>query len=249
MIDLKNKKILVTGASSGIGREVAILISRLGADVILSGRNLKALEETEKKIITNCEIISCDLSIESEIEKLSNNIKKLDGIAHCAGIVQPFPVKYIKSKHIESHLNINLYSGILLTSNLLRSKSLNLGASLVFISSVSADHPYVGSALYSISKKGLEVFARSFSLEHSNQKMRANVVVPALVNTNIYQSTKDAYDDNFIKKIEEQYPLGIGQPIDVSNMIVFLLSDYSKWITGTTIKMDGGLLLSNNNLK
>jgi NAD(P)-dependent dehydrogenase (short-subunit alcohol dehydrogenase family) len=246
MIDLKGKKIAVTGASSGIGREVAILVSKLGADLILTGRNQEALNETASQIATNCEVILCDLSVEEEIENFAKKIKSIDGLAHCAGIVQPFPIKFIKSKHIDTVLKINLYSGILLCSNLLRNKSFNNGSSLVFISSVSADHPYNGSALYSISKKGLEAFARSFSLEQSIQKMRANVVVPALVNTNIYEKTKAAYDEEFIKKIEAQYPLGIGEPIDVANMIAFLLSNNAQWITGTSIKMDGGLLLNNN---
>jgi NAD(P)-dependent dehydrogenase (short-subunit alcohol dehydrogenase family) len=244
MIDLKGKKIVVTGASSGIGKEVALLISKLGADVIITGRNLDALKDTASRVVTNCEFITCDLAEESEIEHFSKQVGSIDGLAHCAGIVQPFPIKYIKAKHIDAVMKINLFSGILLCSNLLRNKSFNNGSSVIFISSVSADHPYNGSALYSVSKKGLEAFARSFSLEQATKKMRANVVSPALVKTAIFDQTKDAYDKEYVEHIEGQYPLGIGEPLDVAQMIAFLLSDNSKWITGTTIKMDGGLLLN-----
>lgn len=245
MIDLKDKKILITGASSGIGKEVAILVSKLGADVIITGRNLNALKDTASKISTNCEVFTCDLTEESAIENLAKQVNSIDGLAHCAGIVQPFPIKFIKAKHIDAVLKINLYSGILLCSNLLRNKSFNNGSSLTFISSISADHPYNGSALYSVSKKGLEAFSRSFSLEQASKKMRANVVAPALVKTAIFDQTIEAYDKKYVKQIEAQYPLGIGETIDVAQMIAFLLSENSKWITGTTIKMDGGLLLSN----
>jgi NAD(P)-dependent dehydrogenase (short-subunit alcohol dehydrogenase family) len=244
MIDLKGKKILITGASSGIGREVAILSAKLGAQLILTGRNLSELNKTASKITSSVEIIPCDLTHEDEIEEISKNISKIDGFAHCAGIVQPFPIKFIKSKHINDMLNINLYSGILLCSNFLRQKKLNEGASIVFISSISAHHPYTGGALYSVSKSGLEAFSKSFAHENANKKMRANVVAPALVKTKIYEDTKEAYNEQEIKNITDQYPLGIGEAMDVAQMIVFLLSENSKWITGTTINMDGGLLLS-----
>jgi short-subunit dehydrogenase len=170
MIDLKGKKILITGASSGIGREVAILSAKLGAQLILTGRNLSELNKTASKITSSVEIIPCDLTHEDEIEEISKNISKIDGFAHCAGIVQPFPIKFIKSKHINDMLNINLYSGILLCSNFLRQKKLNEGASIVFISSISAHHPYTGGALYSVSKSGLEAFSKALLTKMPTKK-------------------------------------------------------------------------------
>lgn len=244
MNDLKDKRIVVTGASSGIGRAVSILCAAQGAHVIMIGRDKEELVATAAIMNTQPEIHICDLSIEAAIESTVSNLTDIDGLAHCAGIVQPFPIKFIKSKHILELLTINLFSGILLCSNLLRKKALNNGASIVFISSVSAQHPYTGGALYSVSKAGLEAFARTFALENASKKMRANIVSPALVKTKIFDATKDAFDEEELQRLEDQYPLGIGEPNDVAQSILFLLSSQSKWITGSTLQMDGGLLLN-----
>jgi NAD(P)-dependent dehydrogenase (short-subunit alcohol dehydrogenase family) len=131
-----------------------------------------------------------------------------------------------------------------LSSGLLKSKKLNQGASVVFISSISAEFPYMGGSLYSASKSALESFARSFALENAPMKIRANIVSPALVKTEMFEQTKSAYDEADFEKFISHYPLGVGEPQDVANTIAFLLSDLSKWITGTTIRMDGGLLLN-----
>jgi NAD(P)-dependent dehydrogenase (short-subunit alcohol dehydrogenase family) len=243
MNQLTNKTLLVTGASSGIGRETAILLGSLGANVVVQGRNKNALEETAQHI-ANCTISIADLSEESNIEQLVSELPALDGLVHCAGIIQPFLIKYIKQKHIDGLLKINLYAGILLTSNLLRNKKLNPGASLVFMSSVSAHHPYVGGGLYAISKAGIETFAKAFSVENSDKKMRANVISPALVNTAMFDASAQAYEENELNQLVSNYPLGIGEPMDIANMAAFLLSENAKWITGTVIQMDGGLLLN-----
>jgi NAD(P)-dependent dehydrogenase (short-subunit alcohol dehydrogenase family) len=244
MIDLKNKTILITGSSSGIGRATAILCDHLGARIILNGRNNEELLKTKKLLKNDPEIITADLSIEEEISKMISQLSPIDGLVHCAGIVKPYAIKYLKSKHINEVMNINFTSGVLLSSFLLNSKKLNPGASVVFISSVSAWHPYTGGAIYSASKSALEAFARSFALENSSKKIRANIVAPALVKTKILEDTEQSYTKEEFEEITRQYPLGLGEPEDVANAIVFLLSDKSRWITGTTIKMDGGLLLS-----
>lgn len=244
MINLKDKIILITGASSGIGRATALLCDKLGARVILTGRNQQELAMTQKSLKNGSEIIIADLSLEDEIINLVSKIQAIDGFVHCAGIIKPYPIKYLKSKHITEVMNINFTSGVLLSSCLLYSKKFNPGSSAVFISSVSAWHPYTGGAIYSASKSALEAFARSFALENAPKRMRANIVAPALVKTKILEDTEQAYTKEEFEEITRQYPLGLGEPEDVANMIVFLLSDVSKWITGTTIKMDGGLLLS-----
>jgi NAD(P)-dependent dehydrogenase (short-subunit alcohol dehydrogenase family) len=175
---------------------------------------------------------------------LISELPQIDGFVHCAGKIQPFPIKYIKQKHIDDLFSINLNSAILLSSGLLKAKKLNQGASVVFISSISAEFPYMGGSLYSASKSALESFARSFALENAPMKIRANIVSPALVKTEMFEQTKSAYEEVDFEKFIYQYPLGVGEPQDVANTIAFLLSDLSKWITGTTIRMDGGLLLN-----
>ena len=244
MLDLKGKTILVTGASSGIGACLARYCDKLGANVILSARSIEKLSNIISGMSNRSKIILADLVNDTDLQQLISELPQIDGFVHCAGKIQPFPIKFIKQKHIDELFSINLNSAILLSSGLLKSKKLNQGASVVFISSISAEFPYMGGSLYSASKSALESFARSFALENASMKIRANIVSPALVKTEMFEQTKSAYDEADFEKFIAHYPLGVGEPQDVANTIAFLLSDLSKWITGTTIRMDGGLLLN-----
>jgi NAD(P)-dependent dehydrogenase (short-subunit alcohol dehydrogenase family) len=245
MIHLNNKTILVTGASSGIGRATAILCDKLGAKVILSSRNVDDLKKVALQFKNKPLCIAADLSIESEVEKLVKQIPNIDGLAHCAGIVRPVPIKFTKQKHINELFDINFSSSVLLSSNLLSQKKINNLASVVFISSISVNHPYTGGAIYISSKAALEAFSKNFALEVMSKKIRSNVVSPALVKTKIWETISEAFTDAETTEIENKYPLGLGEAEDVANAIVFLLSDLSKWITGSSLNMDGGLLLNN----
>jgi NAD(P)-dependent dehydrogenase (short-subunit alcohol dehydrogenase family) len=244
MIDLTNKTILITGASSGIGRATAVLCARLGAEVIITGRNKTELNATQRLLSKNCKLFFADLSVETEIADLIKSLPAIDGVVHCAGIIKPYPIKFLKLKHITEIFNINFSSAALISSFLLSEKKLNASASIVFISSVSAGYPHVGGALYSSSKSAIESFARSFALENASKRIRANIIAPALVKTKMYEEAALSYTPEELKTISESYPLGIGAPEDIANAAAFLLSDASKWITGTTLKMDGGLLLN-----
>ncbi|MCE3278190.1 MAG: family oxidoreductase [Bacteroidetes bacterium] len=244
MIDLKNKKILITGASSGIGRSVAILCDELGAETIITGRNEEELNNTHLLLKNRSKQLTADLSKEDSINELLSKIPSIDGFVHCAGIINPLPVKFIKKKHIDDIFMINFSSAVLLSSGLLSLKKINPQASVVFISSVSAHHPYTGGSLYTSSKAALEAFTRGFALEASAKKIRVNIIAPALVRTNILEQSEQIYSKEEIAEIENRYPFGIGEPIDIANAIAFLLSPLSGWITGTTLNMDGGLLLN-----
>ena len=244
MISFKDKTILVTGASSGIGEATAILCDSLGANIILCGRNTEKLNALAKKLKNKSIVIPADLTNPSEINALVTACPEIDGLANCAGIVKPLPIKFIRQKNIDEVMNSNFSSAVLVCSELASAKKFKEKASVIFISSVSSQHPYIGGALYSASKAALEAFCRSFAIEHANKKIRANVVAPALVKTKIFTETELATSEEEMKNYEAQYPLGFGEPEDVANAIAFLLSSASKWITGSTLKMDGGLLLS-----
>ena len=239
---LKNKTILVTGASSGIGAETSIKVSEMGANLILSARNKKRLKETFAKLPKgNHQIIPADLTNSEDIQVLIKNIKGIDGIVHSSGIVRPFPVKFIGTKQINEMFDINYQGPVLLTSQLFRAKKINNGASLVFMSSISSQVPHKGGALYSGAKAAINTYSKTIALEYAIKNIRSNVINAAMVKTPIFDEAEKAITKKMMDKHGERYPLGFGSPEDIANAIIFLLSDGSKWITGTEIKMDGGL--------
>lgn len=249
MISLSNKKILITGASSGIGRATAILFSNLGAELIITGRNKENLLDTYDKLNQSSQhqMICADLSSISDIKKLITQIPSLDGFVHCCGKVLPIPVKFIKEEQLHDVMNVNYFSAVNVVSELLKQKKLNNSGSIVFISSVSTLHAYFGGAPYISSKAALEGYSKTLALELVPKKIRVNVLQPALVKTAIFDSTIDAAIDNEeMKKLISRYPLGVGEPEDIANALAYFISDVSKWVTGSCLKMDGGLTLGFN---
>jgi predicted outer membrane repeat protein len=241
---LHQKTILVTGASSGIGRQVAISISEMGGNVIITGRNQSRLKETFAILKQgDNKSISADLLNEEDIIRLVDQIPVLDGVVNCAGTVNPFPIKFLSGKKIDEVFDINYKVQVTLTAQIMRAKKMNKNGSIVFLSSISAQHPHKGGALYSGTKAAIESFSKVVALEFFHLKIRSNCLSPAMVKTPMYdkaeaQGTKEQMDAHVNK-----YPLGTGTPEDVANAAVFLLSNASKWITGTNITLDGGFLL------
>lgn len=244
MINLKGKTILVTGASAGIGAAVAKLCSDLGAKVCITGRNMDRLMEVSKQLNIESELFQADLTLEKELDDLVKALPCIDGWVHCAGIIEPFPIKFIQSKHIKSMFTINFDSACLLSSKLMQLKKINTSASFVFISSISAQHPYKGGSLYAASKAALESFSRSIALEFASKGVRSNCISAALVETEMFEKTKSALSETELLDILSSYPLGIGKPMDVAHASAFLLSNQSSWMSGTTMRLDGGLLLN-----
>ncbi len=243
---LTNKTILITGASSGIGKAAAILASQMGANVIIHGRDINKLNDTFSQLNSTGKhlLLQADLTKQEDIYNLVSQCPNVDGIVHCAGIVKPVPAKFIQQKHIDEMFSINYNAVVLINSRLLQLKKINDKASIVLISTISTQHSYFGGALYISSKGALETYARALGLETVAKGIRVNTLSPAMVHTEIYENTlKTVLNPAHADKYVSTYPLGIGEPIDVANSIVFLLSNASKWITGTVIKMDGGLTL------
>lgn len=241
---LHNKTILVTGASSGIGRQIALSICEMGGNVVVTGRDKKRLEETfvNLKGKNNSSIIA-DLLNQNDLSALVNNIPMLDGIVHCAGIVKPFPVKFLSEEKIQETFQTNYNIQVLLMAQITRQKKINKNASIVFLSSISATHPHKGGALYSASKAAIESLSKVIALEFYPQGIRSNCLAPAMVKTPMYDYAEKGASKETLDEHVNKYPLGIGSPADVANAAVFLLSDASKWITGITITLDGGFLL------
>jgi NAD(P)-dependent dehydrogenase (short-subunit alcohol dehydrogenase family) len=241
---LHNRTILITGASSGIGRSCAIEASSLGALCIIVGRNSEKLNETAKLCHTKTEIIVCDITDQEGLKQLVAKVDQLDGVVHCAGITHPRPIKFLKPEHIHKIFDINFTAPVLLTSMLLQKNAINEGASFVFISSVSSSHPYFGGSMYVSSKAALEAFSKSLAVELAPKKIRSNAIKPGLVDTIMLTETKEAGTEENFKEYEKLYPLGFGTTLDVANAVCYLLSNEAKWMTGSELKMDGGLVLN-----
>ena len=244
---LDGKTILVTGASSGIGKATAIECSKLGARVIITGRNEERLNETylslEGTTRDHIQIIA-DLSIEEQIRSLVNQLPKLDGCVNNAGVVKLRPTQFISQEEISSMQQINLIAPILLTKYLVRQKLLNNPSSIVFTSSVSGVYSIsLGNGMYATTKCGVDAFMRTSALELAPKGIRCNSVNPGMVETNLInlgQLTPEQFDLD-----RKRYPLGrYGIPKDIALAIIYLLSDASAWVTGTAFKIDGGMTLN-----
>ena len=241
---LQHKTILVTGASSGIGQQVAISISEMGANVVITGRNEGRLMDTFKKLKnTNHQQIIADITNESDLQQMIKVVPMLDGIVHCAGVVKPFPIKFISKEKIKETFTVNYEAQVELMAQITRNKKLNKRASIVFISSISAAHPHKGGALYAGSKAALESFSKVIALEFYTMGIRSNCIAAAMVKTPMYDYSEQNASKETMDEHTNKYPLGVGEPTDVANATIFLLSDASKWVTGTTITLDGGFLL------
>lgn len=241
---LHNKTILVTGASSGIGQQIAKSICEMGGNVIISGRNNERLQSTFNNLIgTNNKKIVADLLNKNELNELIDQLPALDGIVHCAGLVQPFPIKFLSEDKISETFLTNYNIQVLLMAAITRQKKINKNASIVFISSISAAHPHKGGALYSGSKAAIESFSKVVALEFYPLSIRSNCIAPAMVKTPMYDYAEKGASKETLDEHVKKYPLGVGKVEDVANTAIFLLSDASKWITGTTITLDGGFLL------
>ena len=239
---LQNKKVLITGASSGIGKATAILVSNLGAGLIICGRNEERLSNTFSELNynqLNTQFIG-DLENEVELDNLVSKIDKIDGIVLSAGVMFRKPFKFLTNSNINNVMKINFFSPIMLCQKLIKEKKLNKNGSIVFISSIAGNTVGdKGIGAYAASKGSLNAICKVLALEIAPQKIRANCINPGMVWTPMNLEAADITESE-LKENEKSYPLGYGSPEDVAYCASFLLSDASKWITGSSIVIDGG---------
>lgn len=238
---LVGKTILVTGASSGIGRAIAIECSKMGACIIATGRNNERLEETIHLLAgTGHKGFSAELTNSNSIDQLIGKLPTLNGLVHSAGISKRLPLKFINEESLTNLHQINFVAPVLLTQKLYKKKLLLPEASIVFISSVAANYASLGSIMYMSSKGALNSFVKGLALEVSSIKIRANAIQPGMIVTDL----SPVLSDEDKSKDFTNYPLGrYGKPEEVAFAAVFLLSDATKWITGSLLTLDGGLTL------
>lgn len=240
---LEGKNILVTGASSGIGRGICIDTSKMGATVQLMARNEGRLQETLSQMEGEKHRIHVvDLCNKEAVEEIVDSLPQLDGVVFCAGIIKTMPVKNISETALEEIFNTNIMADIRMVSRMLKKKKLNRGASVIFISSVSTFNVKIGNSLYSATKGAVNSFAKAMALEVSKQEMRVNCIQPGFVPSNIL-SKGAIEEDAFLKFYAERHPLGFGTPSDIANGCIYLLSNASRWVTGSIFTLDGGYTL------
>lgn len=237
---LHGKTILVTGASSGIGRAVAVECARVGACLVITGRDAQRLDETLALLAAPGagahQAVLADLTVPEQLAQLAVAAGPLDGVVHAAGIDGVSPVRMLRQAHLESVMATNYMTPVMLTQKLLYRKQLRNGASLVFLSSIAAHTGTVGLGPYASSKAALEGFILPLALEIAPRGMRANALAPGLVDTPLIN-----YAVEWLVEQGKKYPLGLGQPEDVAYAAIYLLSDASRKVTGTRLHLDGGI--------
>lgn len=239
---LEGKTILVTGASSGIGRATAVECSKMGATVVLTARNEERLQETLSMMEGEGHtVISADLTDEEQIMELAKDVPQLDGLVFCTGKLELKTIKFYSSKVTNKICNTNLFSAIYLIRDLQKKRKINNEASLVFISSIAAKVvPSKGNGLYSVTKAGLEAFMRQCAIELAEYRIRVNAIEPGMVDTDMLKDM--VADTPEIREADEQRYLckRYGRPEEIAWMAVYLLSDAAKFVTGSTMVIDGG---------
>lgn len=243
---LREKVILVTGASSGIGKSVAIECSKMGAKVIITGRNEQRLGETFNELAGDYHVqIVADLSSEEGCAKLVDGLSvNVDGVVHCAGITHHKPFQFIDKESLDEIFAINFTAPTLMTNLLIRKKKLNKASSIVFIASTAGVvSAYVSGSLYGATKGAISGLVKGMALDLAPRKIRVNSVCPAMINTNIL--TDNQVTEEQLIEDAKKYPLKrYGNPEEVAYAVIYLLSDASQWITGTNLIIDGGLSVS-----
>jgi len=248
MINLADKTILVTGASSGIGRATSILISQLGASSILLGRSKSELDVTLSKMDMKQpkhHVLPFDLSRPEKFNELLDSMagfaNKIDGVVHCAGISVTEPLRFINIESVDQVIDMNVKSTIYLISGLRKRRMLNPGASIVLLSSIAALIGEPSIAAYSASKGAIISLTQSLAAELvMPNKVRVNCLAPAIVKTEMIDKKFKDFRDEEIESLKKKHPLGFGSPEDIANAAAFFLSDAARWITGSCLIIDGG---------
>ena len=245
--DLSHRRILVTGATSGLGKAIALCCANMGAEVIGVGRNEERLHSTQlalNEISPKSHLtLRADLTQAADREKLVALLGgPVDGLVHSAGISRLSPVRMMTERHLREVQVVNVEAPMLLTQVLLKRNLIAADGSIVFIASIAAHIGVPGVAAYSGTKAALIAMMRCLAMEVVKHRIRANCLSPALVETPLLDATTVLLGS--MDEERKNYPLGFGKPEDIANAAVFLLSGASRWITGTTIVMDGGLTIS-----
>lgn len=235
---LQGKTILVTGASSGLGRQTAITCAQRGARLVITGRDARRLGETFAQLREGADHVQmpADLTSAADRERLSAIASSVNGLVHCAGQQKHCPVRQLSEQAMTDMYAVNFLAPVMLTQRLLQTGAIAQGGSIIFLLSTAAHIGTRGIGPYSAMKAGLGGLIRCLALEQARRKIRVNGISPSAVATPMW-------DVEQLEAQKARHPLGLGAPEDVANAAVYLLSDASRWVTGTSLVMDGGAIL------
>lgn len=245
---LHGKTILITGASSGIGKSTAIECSKLGANVIVTGRDQERLkmtfEQLDREVGQNHGYIVADLTEKEGLDRVVDCLTEVSGVVLCAGKGLHLPVQFSSREHMDEFFNVNYFSPVELIRILYKKKKLEKGASIVAISSLGGTQIFRGrNSIYGASKAALSSFMKFCAIEFSVRKVRVNCVCPGMIDTPFIH--RDTVTEEQLQNDAERYPLKrYGKPEDVAYMIIYLLSDAASWVTGQDFVVDGGISIS-----
>ena len=238
---LEGKTILLTGASSGIGKATALLCADMGAKVVAVGRNGHRLERTMSSLTGEGHgKIVLDLNDEKAVEAAVSEMPLLDGIANCAGLANMNPFQFVSRQEMDAVFSTNFFSPIMLVNKLLKSKKLQKGSSVVFVSSIDGPKMvHAGNSVYSASKSALVGMARNMAVDLVGKKIRVNCVLPGTTDTEMIRTAN--VTEEMLQETAKSLPMKrFAKPEEIANAILFLLSEASSYMTGTEIVVDGG---------
>lgn len=241
---LEGKRILITGASSGIGRAIAIECSKMGATCIITARNEERLNETLSQMKeAGHSIIVADLNNDDDRKRIVNEVNILDGLVNCAGITKTLPFQFVNADVLNSVMNVNFTTPVLMSANLVKRKKFSKNSSIVFISSISGCVCVGGgNSMYSASKGAINGVMKNMALDLATKNIRVNSINPGMVETHIFDAGTIAPEQ--LEEDKKRYPLKrYGKPEEIAYLTIYLLSDASGWMTGSSLVIDGGYTL------
>ncbi len=245
--DFTGKRIVVAGATSGIGRATAVMLARQGAEICLIARNQEKLQKTIESLTGNnhkgyIKDFSKDENCKDIFDDIISDGKKIDGIVYSAGMAKIVPVGFLNKKNMDESMTVNLYSFIEMVSLFSKKKYHSESASIVGVSSISVLYPQRCQGAYVATKSAMNTIVTSLAMELAEKGIRINTVMPSSTNTQMLQ---EAFEDKTPEQIKEalgQQVLGLIEPEDVASVILFLLSDASRIVTGRSLYADGGYI-------
>lgn len=239
---LVEKTVLVTGASSGIGLATAIECSRMGANLVVTGRDKERLESCLNSLQGKSNhLVQADLSCKEELEQLVNQVPILDGVVICAGQGTTLPIRSANTQKYQEIFDINFFAPVELLRLLLKSKKLNNGASVVIIASIGGTYKFEpANAIYGTSKAAIYSFMKFAALEFAGKGIRVNSICPGMIETPLMKNGR--FSEEQLEAYKGAYPLKrFGTPNEIGQAAIYLLSDAASWVTGTSLVIDGGI--------